>query len=202
MRIFFITDLHGEFEALKALPIGKDDLLLIGGDFTQFGSEADLRDALSVIEEIVPNFYAVGGNLDPANSEAIIRDAGHLIPLDSPLDINGIRIIGLGGANHCPRPTPYEWGEDEMAERFAAIDPGHVDIIVTHAPPYGSGADRLPNGLHVGSKSIAEFTQRLQPTYHFCGHIHEAAGKFSLGTTTVFNPGPFGKDGNHTVVEL
>ena len=49
-------------------------------------------------------------------------------------------------------------GEDELAERFAAIPEG-VDVLVTHTPPRGHG-DLTAVGDRVGSTALLEVIQR------------------------------------------
>lgn len=71
-----------------------------------------------------------------------------------------------------------------------------VDILLHHQPPYGV-LDKVTNphapkhwqGLHAGSKVILDYIKRKQPTYAFCGHIHEGEGQAKIGKTLVYNLG-------------
>jgi len=74
--------------------------------------------------------------------------------------------------------------------RFADLKPM---VLICHAPPYQSPLDRIRDGLHAGSRSVAEFVDRYQPEYFLCGHIHEAQGAAAqFGATRAFNVGKQG----------
>jgi Icc-related predicted phosphoesterase len=74
-----------------------------------------------------------------------------------------------------------------------------IDILVCHQPPYGT-LDKVTakfapahwQGKHAGSKAIADYIQRKQPKYVFCGHIHEGEGMKKIGRTEVYNLGVCG----------
>jgi len=72
-------------------------------------------------------------------------------------------------------------------------------VLVSHAPPHGSGAGRLPIGFDVGSRTVAAFARSWRPDLILCGHIHEAAGIFSLDGIPVVNPGPL-RDGRYALI--
>lgn len=194
MRILYLSDLHQKYGAFAKLPPA--DLILIGGDFTNCGSEQQLEEALHLLEASHPSFYAVGGNLDTAASDKVLRRTGHLLPMDAPLVIGGYTILGVGGSNLCPVNTPNQWPDEEMERRLLALELPKLDILVTHAPPHGFGADRIPSGLMVGSKAIAVLAAKTRPALHLCGHIHEAVGIYDENGTILVNPGPFGDEGH------
>jgi Icc-related predicted phosphoesterase len=82
---------------------------------------------------------------------------------------------------------------------------GKLDILVTHVPPYGV-LDRVDSktippswvGRHAGSRAILEYTQRQQPDYVLCGHIHEAEGYERVGKSQVYNLGC----GGYKIIEI
>lgn len=87
-----------------------------------------------------------------------------------------------------------------ILERF-----GKVDVLVCHQPPYGfldkvdfPGVPQGWKGKHAGSKVILEYIKKHQPSYVFCGHIHEGEGKVKIGESEVFNLGV----ASHKVVEF
>ena len=49
--------------------------------------------------------------------------------------------------------------------------------------------DLLPGGQHVGSRSVRDFIERVQPEVCLTGHIHEAVSRDTIGRTQVLNPG-------------
>ncbi len=199
MRILFFSDLHENFSSLSKLPDA--DLVLIGGDFTTLGTPEHFREAIKIVENRFPKFLAVAGNMDPPEADKILAEMGHFLPQETTA-VKGVKCLGVSGSHKCPRPTPYEWYDAEMDKRLAAIPEGALDLLVTHAPPMGFGADVIPNGMHVGSHAIANFAKRLHPRFHLCGHIHEAAGLFDEEGTLLVNCGDFGEAGNHAVIEL
>lgn len=207
MRIIYISDIHGNLEAIDKLP--EADLLLVGGDFVTLGSEQDVRNAIACIEKKYPGFLAVSGNMDPKNADDILLDTGHLVSIRqeegdevSSQSAMGLRIFGFSGGNRSPFNSPNEWDEDEAAPYFAKLAEGKVDILLTHAPAFDSGADKISNGASVGSKILAETVARVKPMLHLCGHIHEAAGIYQVGNTITVNPGQFGKEGNYADIRI
>ncbi len=73
---------------------------------------------------------------------------------------------------------------------------GRVDILLHHQPPYkyldkvtAEFAPKHWRGKHAGSKVILDYIKRKQPSYTFCGHIHEGEGKKKIGKTIVYNLG-------------
>ena len=199
MKILFITDLHGHFDALAKLPAA--DMLLVGGDFTNFGSPEEFQAAMRLVEACFPNFLSVAGNLDPGEeADHILAGAGHLIGTAVQI-VNGLRMMGVSGSHVCPRPTPYEWDDEARCAALASLPLSRVDILVTHAPPYGFGADVIPNGMHVGSKYVKRLAELTSPTVHLCGHIHEASGVFAENGAVLVNPGVFGAEGHYALIE-
>ena len=200
MDILFISDIHRNYAAIDRLP--QADALLVGGDFVTLDGESELRKAISLIEKRFPSFLAVSGNMDPVTTDSILLETGHALSTDKPAIVCGQRVFGMGGANRSPFNTPNEWDEDAAASRLAAIPDDVADIIVTHAPPFESGADRISSGAFVGSKAIAECASRVHPALLLCGHIHEAAGIYKLGTTILINPGQFGDRGAFATIRI
>ena len=117
---------------------------------------------------------------------------------DAIVVYNGIRILGLGG---CLRyhPGDYQYTEKQMARRIAKLHwkirrLGGIDIVVTHAPPYGIGDDEDP--AHHGFEALVELLDLYKPKYLLHGHVHlryqAGTGKKpervnQYGDTTVIN---------------
>ena len=197
-RILFATDVHGACRHLPGLPAA--DLLLLGGDLTHFGSAAQAGRILESFRQRFPAVLAVAGNCDAPDADGVLAACGCSLHL-AVQEAAGLRICGVGGCNRTPFSTPNEWDEDDMARDLDALDArlaggGAPLVLVTHAPPFGSGADRLPDGSSVGSRAVAAFVRARRPALVLCGHIHEAAGIFSCEGVPVVNPGPFSQ-GNY-----
>ena len=112
---------------------------------------------------------------------------------DRIVEFNGLRILGLGGCRRY-HPGPYQYSEKEMRRRirrlrFALWRTKGVDIVVTHAPPYGvgDGMDRA----HWGFSALLKLLDRYQPKYLLHGHIHMRYGSGErenrYGNTQVIN---------------
>ena len=61
MRIIYISDIHGNLDAVKALP--EADLCLVGGDFTTLGTD---NDVLAAVELIAAKYPVSTTMLSPA----------------------------------------------------------------------------------------------------------------------------------------
>lgn len=204
MRFIAVGDLHMDWANLARIPgIDTADLLLVTGDLTNFGRAAEAVTALAAIRQANPNLLALAGNLDHPEVNDLLADHG--------ISLHGIgrrygdlALCGVGGSNPTPFDTPNEFPEAELSVLLAQ---GHRHVrgdgpllLVTHAPPKGTAADRLANGAHVGSSAVREFIAEHQPAVAICGHIHEARGTDRLGRTTIINPGML-KDGGYVVVD-
>jgi len=201
MQILFVTDIHSRTAGLDALPAA--DLVLVGGDVTQFGSTADVQRGLAALAARYPRQLAVLGNCDPPAAEAALEAAGVALHRRA-VRLGAVVVAGLSGSNRTPFHTPYEWDDAAMAadlDRLAVpAAPGGL-MVVSHAPPLGSGADRLSQGLHAGSAAVAAWVRRLRPTMVLCGHIHEARGQFDVDGIPVINPGAL-RQGHYALITL
>ena len=86
----------------------------------------------------------------------------------------GIRIMGLGGCKS-PRPTTYEYSEEQMWRRVRKIESQirrakGLDLFVTHAPAIGLGDG--PDLFHEGFQAFRYIDDIYKPDIHFYGHRH------------------------------
>ena len=95
------------------------------------------------------------------------------------VEYRGLRILGLGGCLWY-RPGAHQYSEKEMRKRIWKLrwqiaKYGGVDIIVTHAPPWGvgDGEDRA----HQGFESFLELMDTYRPRYLLHGHVHLSYGR-------------------------
>jgi len=200
MRLLFITDIHGRGDGFDRLPAA--EVAVLGGDLTQFGTAVDVRAVLDGVAGHFPRVLAVLGNCDPPAGESVLCERGVSLH-GRTTQAGGLAFAGFGGSNTTPFRTPNEWREEEAAPVLGALEqpPDLPLVLVSHAPPRGSGADRLPNGASAGSEAVASWVRARCPALVLCGHIHEAVGKFPFEGTTVVNPGAF-RAGRYAVVEL
>ncbi len=74
---------------------------------------------------------------------------------------------------------------------------GGEALYVLHSPPRDTRCDMVGARVHVGSRAIRAFVERLQPPLVLSGHIHESARvsgawRDRVGRSIVVNPGQFG----------
>lgn len=192
--IVCITDLHGNRESLDRIlaDAGPVDLVLLGGDITNFGSPEDAEDLVHQAQQAGQHVWGVAGNCDSAQIERRLEDLG--------VSLRGRGIVlgdlGLHGLSAMPpwRSGMYQFTEEELADMlrtgYEQIAGATRHVVLSHAPPYRSTLDRTRLFQHVGSKALRAFIEQTQPVLVLCGHIHEARGTERLGLTTVANCGP------------
>ena len=71
--------------------------------------------------------------------------------------------------------------------------------MICHTPPFDTKCDRILSGKPVGSTAARRFIEEVKPDVCISGHIHESAAVDWIGTTQIFNAGPF-KGGGYIVV--
>ena len=195
MRIVALTDIHGNASAIERLaaPLREADLVLLTGDLTHFGGADDAARVVAAVREHNRRVLAVAGNCDqPAVAEwleleGISLHARHEV-------IEGVAFLGVGGSLPAPGRTPNEFTDAELGGFLDAAAEGLSDelpwVLVSHQPPLDTALDMVSGGRHVGSASVRRFIERHRPLACFTGHIHEAAGTDSVGSTQLVNPGP------------
>ena len=92
---------------------------------------------------------------------------------------SGLIMVGLGGSM-LYNGGDSQYSEREMDWRIRRLVPRllynkrrygrYLDILVTHAPPYGMGDGE--DLCHMGFKCFLSFMDRFQPRYLIHGHVH------------------------------
>ena len=205
MRIVSITDLHGRSDALRAIlgDAGAPDILLLGGDITNFGSASEAERLVRLAQEMSPIVLAVAGNCDSVTIDQRLLDLG--------VGLHGLghrfENVGIHGLSAIPpwKRGMYQLTEDELAaaiERgYAAIRQSEHRVLLAHVPPKNTKTDRTFLWIHAGSEAIRSFIDREQPSLVFCGHIHEGRGLERIGQTTVCNCG-LGARGEYAIADF
>lgn len=206
MRIAYLVDVHGRFDAVPETTseIGPVDLLIVGGDITTGGTPDDAVRAIERWRPLAPRLLALAGNMDSPAIDACLADLG--VGLDGRgLLFGDVGVFGVSAAPKSPLRTPYELDDAELDRRieagFADIRDCRVRIFCPHAPPRETACDRLRTGEHVGSAVIRAFVERAQPDLVLCGHIHESRGTDEIGSARIVNPGPVSA-GHYALVEV
>jgi len=204
-RVLCVTDAHGTDAALAALEKflaqkPGPDLVLMAGDFTHVGKPEDYAQKfLSVIEKAGVPVFAVHGNMDSPQVKGFIEKKGVSIHAKK-VEWRGFEFAGLGGGPKSVLSTLIEYDNDEAASFIEGII-GPETIVLSHAPPYGTKADDIGNGIHIGMPALREAVEKIRPRAVICGHAHENQGMERIGRTLVIKV-PALKDGKAALVEL
>ncbi len=104
-------------------------------------------------------------------------DLFHFVADGSVLDLGGVRLAVLGGAADDPL------GPIDAAayEALRALEPGSIDVLVTHDGPHGVGIGY--HGNVQGSRRLSALVAHLQPRFHVGGHYHTLNGPHRHGAT-------------------
>lgn len=96
-------------------------------------------------------------------------------PIDDRLVVyKGVRILGLGGCLRYGNGA-HQYAEQEMRRRIRKLKRaiqmvGGVDIVLTHAAPFGVGD--WDDRSHQGFTSFLELLDEYHPHYLIHGHVH------------------------------
>jgi Icc-related predicted phosphoesterase len=156
--------------------------------------------------------YTAPGNDDPAAVDEVLLEHGDERVRFTEGEIveiaPGMQMLSTGYTNVTPWDTHREYSEEEirvhlkqMTDRLA--NPATA-IFNIHVPPYNSRLDTAPllgqdlkvktaaGGVitaPVGSTSVREAIEQVQPLLTLHGHIHESGGSVKIGRTTSINVG-------------
>jgi Icc-related predicted phosphoesterase len=194
MRILCVTDIHGDRTSLANILDRVNDIQLtvIGGDITDFGTPRDAEQLVRIAQEHSEPVVAVAGNCDSPEIDQQLVEMG--VSVFGRAQIH--EGTGVYGVSAMPpwQGTMYELAEKEILN---ALETGRsqltgdcTEILVSHAPPRDTSVDLTRRGSHVGSTALRAFIERYQPSLVVSGHIHEACGRDSIGTTSIVNCGP------------
>ncbi len=223
MRLLGITDLHSGVGMLERIlqQAGPVDLVLLGGDITNFGSPEDVEVIVKKLLQDGLGVLAVAGNCDSPEIEHRLEQLGVSLYRRGVVRDQ----VGFQGLSAMPpwKSRMYHFSEDQLADDLQegyrqlqqyqlapatssggspAPQPGwKTHIVLSHVPPRDCKLDRTFLGRHVGSQALRRFIDQLQPDLVICGHIHEGRGLDRLGRTWVLNCGPAAA-GNYALVEV
>jgi Icc-related predicted phosphoesterase len=190
MKLVCISDMHGTLD----FAVKPSDLLIIAGDMCPYSGggaqmgciqqEIWLRDEFGpwLAEQPVKEVVATPGNHDwiwelapmmvprmPANFHCLV---------DKGIEILGLKIYGT------PQQKVFcDWAFNRSPAqlmRYYAEIPEGLDILISHAPPFGVMDDVMSKmgPRHEGSPELANRIQRMaqKPRIVVCGHFHANDG--------------------------
>lgn len=203
MRIVATSDTHFPFTG-ELIPDG--DVLVHAGDLMYTGYVDEWYSRLESFKALPhkTKIY-VPGNHDyhVQNYEGVaaaeLRKAGVIMmwPRHPVFELDKVKFLGLPfvtGLEGWAFNRSEEWVKDYLDN----IIDSHIDVVVSHAPPYMMrdavypDKDRARDRTHVGCMAynywFNQLVERNQAPKHWvCGHIHESYGTSMFGDTQVHN---------------
>lgn len=192
MRLLLFSDIHNDWKTLERLLATEADYYIAAGDQVTWAKGVER--AGEILRTRGDKVYVLPGNHESAEQVAgmCARYGLHNFH-ERYFQVGRWYVAGLGYSNPTPFNTPGEYSEPQLAERLQRFADLRPLVLVCHAPPYGTELDRVRDGLHAGSRSVRDFIEKHQPSYFFCGHIHEAEGlTIEMGATRAWNVGKKG----------
>ncbi|WP_041916288.1 metallophosphatase domain-containing protein [Desulfocapsa sulfexigens] len=189
MRITAFSDTHMLHQRVE-IPDG--DLLIFAGDMSVCRTLQDVAGFNTFLKSLPhPYKVVIGGNHDhllassPDLGRELLRDATYL--QDESVIIEGIKIHGspwqpIFNTNACDAFALPRGGA--ILQKWDLI-PEDTDILITHSPPAGIMDE--DGGASHGCSDLLHAVQRIKPTFHIFGHIHNHNGIQRIGCTTFVN---------------
>lgn len=188
MKIVIISDTHTMHKGLEnKFELPNADTIIHCGDITGLGTEHTVREFLKWFNNLNQYKYKIfiAGNHDwlfeisPTLAKDVVEEYENIIYLeDNGVKLDGIKFWGT------PVSKPFlNWAfnrpEEKLEQHWKAI-PDDTDILITHSAPYKI-MDYGPITDHnTGSPSLyREVIERIKPTIHCFGHIHNGYGIYN-----------------------
>jgi 3',5'-cyclic-AMP phosphodiesterase len=154
------------------------DAIIVTGDLADHGRTAEYEQFTAVMPTDRP-WLATVGNHDRRESARVFLRPGSSGPLDSVLDLPGLRVIGLDSLIEGADEGRLEAASLEFAARALDGSPGPA-VIALHHPPVAVGhelIDRL--GLRE-TDGLAGLARHPRLAAILTGHVHTSlAGRFA-----------------------
>lgn len=203
MKLCIISDTHTKHNFLE-LENCKADVIIHCGDMTGNGGVDSIENFMSWFSALEQFKYkiVIAGNHDWLFERDNLR-AREVVPdnviylEDEEVVIDGIKFYGTPVQKHFCN-WAFNRFEYKLEEHWKAI-PDDTDVVITHSPPYSIG-DYVPwNRNNHGSPSLyKEIMERIKPSIHAMGHIHEGYGVKVIENTTFINASVL--DGDYMLV--
>lgn len=159
-----VEDLENSVKDINAL--GDIDFVILGGDITEFGSDAEILLAKSVLDKLTCPYYILAGNHDSKWSESGCNTFAKVFGYESfDFEAGGVRFIGCNSGPNmrmAPALVPREsmvW----LDSLTKAIPRGTPVIFVNHYP--------LTEEM-LNYKDVLTYLSRTNIQLALCGHGH------------------------------
>ncbi|BDI31498.1 metallophosphoesterase [Capsulimonas corticalis] len=204
MKLLALADIHSDFERFSVNDLPAADVMLFAGDLTDNGIRDPVALSLATtwLDAAAARYglvIAIPGNHDVGLSGSCLPAVNGVRWVQgittSFSDCSASQIYKLHGVNLSPSYAMPElearWDfmtSDELTETVAyGFEP--VDIVLSHAPPYGvlDGYSPEDGGevLHIGSRALLSYIHRCAPALVICGHVHGAHGIAEASANTL-----------------
>lgn len=190
MKILFMSDTHGKHLSIGELPSA--DVLIHSGDVSYKGEINQIEDFIDwFISLNYMHKIFISGNHDfyfENIPTAIVR---RMLPQNTfYLCDDSVCIEGINFHGSPVTPWFFNWAFNrhrgiEINKHWKLISK-NTDVLITHGPPYGI-LDLNINKEHTGCEDLLIAANRIKPTYHLFGHIHESYGIHKTESTTFIN---------------
>lgn len=188
LRLVLISDTHGKHDELGKL---SGDVLIHCGDFCRGflnkGAEIPSLDRWFAKQDF-QCILCIGGNHDFAAQEAFANRgevfANAVYLQDQEFNFQGTTFYGSPWLPDLTGWAYYLPDADRM--RKWELIPRHVDIMITHTPPFGI-LDKPRSGRNVGCRYLRAVVDRIAPKVHCFGHVHASAGQLATSGTSFIN---------------
>lgn len=187
-RITVIADTHGMHEKVYANDLIGGDLIIHAGDVSNIGRRNEVRAFLKWFSSL--NQYShkvfIAGNHDfffERYTKNIIDDTLSLydgiVYLEDQMQIvDGLKLYGSPWQpefNDWAFNLPRNGSELEIIWKQIPLN---LDILITHAPPYGIlDTVYYQPGVFLGCEKLKEVMNTVKPAVHVFGHIHDSYGE-------------------------
>ncbi|MFB6076753.1 MAG: metallophosphoesterase [Candidatus Nanohaloarchaea archaeon] len=207
MQVLLLSDIHGDTDTLQRVldRTHGNDLVLVLGDLTDMSVDDPVgraREVVELLDEQGTFVKAVPGNMDGEDVLELL--VGRRVNLHKDLfTLEDTDFVGFGGGRS-PADTPFEPDDAERGKVLRQLlERTRADrrAVVSHEPPRGTTADRLPSGEHVGSPALRELVEDVDVDMVLSGHVHEGHGTDRIGDTLVVNPGAV-QDGRYAIMTV
>lgn len=184
MKILFLSDTHNQLACIQDLDLPYLDVICHSGDFTNIGEfievEAFTHRLLSMKAKnyvIIPGNHELGFEENKNEWRTYFAEKGITYLQDEEVIISGLKFYGVPWQR-----AFFDWefnlpdGSDELKSKFDNI-PNDVDILLTHAPPYGILDQVSKHKEHLGERFLLNKLETLKNLkINAFGHIHESGG--------------------------
>ena len=190
-KIVVMSDTHGYH---KDLVVPEGDILIHAGDVTSEGSFESFANFLRWLKG-QPHKHKcfIGGNHDEVLDkhfslvDGMIKESGCIYLENDSCSVEGLK---MWGSPITPRFGHWFFMEDrDKIGKYWEKIPEHLDVLVTHGPPYGilDFVHRTYGDHNVGCEALLKKVKEVKPRFQIFGHIHGSYGKKKVGKTTYVN---------------